>query len=184
MPSKKKREGLRELIEGLLSRSNREPAAIREGKRKKLSHAKREKRRHADSKSAKPRAKKAWKARNARPAARKPRIGHKAAGNATQGLHKIPAHKAEAVKDTIAEGYQGNQQLLRTQIDRLLDTLSKEKEMRLEDAASMFNVSTEIIERWGKVLEEHRLAELHYPAFGKPAIRVPGFRKPRSRKGK
>ncbi len=83
--------------------------------------------------------------------------------NANSRMHQ-PMEPASVKRESVA--------ILQTPIDSLLEILSKEKEMKIQEAASRFKVSEETIENWGRILEEHKLAELHYPVFGKPVLRA------------
>lgn len=60
--------------------------------------------------------------------------------------------------------------VLETTIDKLYKMVIKQKRVEISDAAKMFGVKEELIIEWGKILEEHDLVELHYPAFGKPFL--------------
>ena len=53
-----------------------------------------------------------------------------------------------------------------TDIDKLLEFINKNKAVKLSDVTSSFNISKEKAEVWGKILAEHGLIKLHYPAAG------------------
>lgn len=102
----------------------------------------------------------------------------KAAAKIIPSQANLPAPGANGSGSADAGG------LLKTPIDDLLRLLIKHGEIRITDAAIHFRVNEEKIENWGRILEEHSLAELHYPAFGKPSLRAAGYRpKKRTRKG-
>lgn len=59
-----------------------------------------------------------------------------------------------------------------TMIDDLLKSLEKVGTMPIDKIAKAFDVKTELIEEWGKILEEHDLATIVYPTFGKPYLKI------------
>ncbi len=61
---------------------------------------------------------------------------------------------------------------LETSIDRLYKMLKENKEMKIKDIAKEFDVPPRTVEEWGRILEEHGLAEIHYPPFGEPTIKM------------
>ncbi|MBI4173500.1 MAG: hypothetical protein HY519_02155 [Candidatus Aenigmarchaeota archaeon] len=61
---------------------------------------------------------------------------------------------------------------LETEVDRLYQLVRERKSIPIEMAASEFHVNTQKIEEWGRILEEHGMIELHYPAFGKAQLRA------------
>ena len=58
-----------------------------------------------------------------------------------------------------------------TPIDELYEAVTNKGRITMEDAAKKFNVHASRIEEWAKILEEHGLIEIHYPALGKPELR-------------
>jgi len=66
---------------------------------------------------------------------------------------------------------------LETNIDKLYAELLK-GEVKVKDVAKEFGVDPSLVEEWGRILEDHGLAELHYPAFGELVIRVKNAPKP------
>ena len=59
-----------------------------------------------------------------------------------------------------------------TNIDKLYKHIKEKGKVRVTEAAKMFDVKAEKIEEWGKILEDHDLIELHYPAIGKPILKI------------
>ncbi|HJW96591.1 MAG TPA: hypothetical protein VJ485_00335 [archaeon] len=59
---------------------------------------------------------------------------------------------------------------LETNIDKLYGIINKRKQISFLDAAAEFGVEKERIALWAKILEEHKLARVHYPIFGSPVI--------------
>lgn len=58
-----------------------------------------------------------------------------------------------------------------TDIDVLFSVLQENKEIGLSTVESLFKVNSEKALKWCKVLEEHNLASIYYPAFSEPIIR-------------
>jgi hypothetical protein len=59
---------------------------------------------------------------------------------------------------------------LETSIDRLYHLVKQRKSINFYDAASEYGVDKEQIATWAHILEEHKLAKVHYPVFGSPEI--------------
>ena len=59
---------------------------------------------------------------------------------------------------------------LETSIDRLYHMVKQKKNISFLDAASEYGVDREQIAAWAHILEEHKLAKVHYPVFGSPEI--------------
>lgn len=60
----------------------------------------------------------------------------------------------------------------RTDLDILYEMLEKEKEIGMENVENTFHVKPDIALEWFKVLENGELAEINYPRFGKPVLRL------------
>ncbi|MBS3087697.1 hypothetical protein J4226_03820 [Candidatus Pacearchaeota archaeon] len=60
----------------------------------------------------------------------------------------------------------------RTDLDILYEMLKKKKEIDLEDIEGVFRVDPEVALGWAKVFENGDLAEIDYPRFGKPVLRL------------
>ncbi len=60
-----------------------------------------------------------------------------------------------------------------TVFDNIVSIVENDEELEFKDAAARFNVSTDKIEEWAKILEEHGLVKIYYPAFGSPRMRKP-----------
>lgn len=71
---------------------------------------------------------------------------------------------------------EGNGGYLETDIDELYELVKKNGIVKIEAAAKKFNVKREQIEEWGRILEEHHLAILHYPPFGDPVLILKKFK--------
>ncbi|MEM5800078.1 MAG: CBS domain-containing protein [Candidatus Aenigmatarchaeota archaeon] len=62
--------------------------------------------------------------------------------------------------------------MMETDIDRILAVIKEKKRVKFSELEKMFNVSKEVIEEWAKILEDHGLAEIFYPAIGEPELRL------------
>jgi Na+-transporting methylmalonyl-CoA/oxaloacetate decarboxylase gamma subunit len=69
---------------------------------------------------------------------------------------------------------------IETSADRLYEMVKQKGSVRLSEAAKELGVSEETVIKWGEILEEHRMIELHYPMAGKPRL---GIIKPKLRRG-
>ncbi|RLI98243.1 MAG: hypothetical protein DRO99_01165 [Candidatus Aenigmatarchaeota archaeon] len=92
--------------------------------------------------------------------ARKPR---KQKSAAKRKVRKKAAHHAKRNLRT-------EPAFIETDVDKLYEMINKEGRISVEDAAKRLNVPAGSIEEWGRVLEEHGLAKVHYPAIGKPVL--------------
>ncbi len=61
---------------------------------------------------------------------------------------------------------------IETKLDELFNMLEKEKAIKLSVIIKKFNIKREEALDWCSVLTEHGLAELIYPAFGEPELRL------------
>jgi hypothetical protein len=85
---------------------------------------------------------------------------------------KTAKEKSDVVakEDTPRMKITGDLPHLETNIDRLYEMVKKNKSMSFLEAAGEFNVDKEQIASWSKILEDHKLAKVHYPIFGSPII--------------
>ncbi len=60
-----------------------------------------------------------------------------------------------------------------TKIDELYNMVLTSKVLRIEQASKTLAVPENEIEKWGKILEENKLIEIFYPAFGKIKLLAP-----------
>ncbi|NIO21455.1 MAG: hypothetical protein GTN76_12120 [Candidatus Aenigmarchaeota archaeon] len=81
----------------------------------------------------------------------------------------------KAAKTDVKEEVKGGK-YLETDIDELYEMVKKNGLVKIEAAAKKFNVKREQIEEWGRILEEHHLAILHYPPFGDPVLILKKFK--------
>jgi hypothetical protein len=61
---------------------------------------------------------------------------------------------------------------LETNIDRFYRLVKDKKSISFLDAAKEQGTSREQIASWARILEEHKLARVHYPVFGAPVILI------------
>jgi len=59
---------------------------------------------------------------------------------------------------------------IETNLDRFYNMIKERQTMSFDKAASEFGVDRNQIASWAKILEEHKLASVHYPLFGVPSI--------------
>ena len=78
----------------------------------------------------------------------------------------------------------GEIKYLLTDIDALHSYVLEKKTVSLADAAKRFKASKKNVEDWGRILEDHRMIEMHYPVAGEPTLMVPGLNKAKNRKDK
>jgi hypothetical protein len=60
---------------------------------------------------------------------------------------------------------------VKTQLDQLTDLIMEKGSIKIPEAAKKLKLKEKQIEEWAKMLEEHDLIEIHYPAFGKPILK-------------
>ena len=77
--------------------------------------------------------------------------------------------------DTVANAAKVGQLLhlgaYETEIDALYRYVSQKGKVRIDDSARRFKVPQGVIQEWAKILEEHKLIAIHYPAFGSPVLK-------------
>ena len=66
----------------------------------------------------------------------------------------------------------GGNKRSRTDLDVLYEMLKKKKEISMEDIEKVFRIDPEIALDWSKILENGDFAEIDYPRFGKPVLRL------------
>jgi hypothetical protein len=64
----------------------------------------------------------------------------------------------------------GKRPYLETSIDRLYETVKAKQGMSFIEAASEFKTTKEQVASWAKILEDSKLARVHYPFFGSPVM--------------
>ena len=59
-----------------------------------------------------------------------------------------------------------------TDIDRLHHLVQERKKIKVSEAAKIFKVRESEIEKWGQILHDHDLVQLHYPLIGDAVLQV------------
>jgi len=60
----------------------------------------------------------------------------------------------------------------KTDMDTLYEILKKHKKVSVTDIAKSFNVEKDLVIEWFKILESGDLAEIYYPGFGDPILKL------------
>ncbi len=60
----------------------------------------------------------------------------------------------------------------KTDLDALYEILKKNKKLRISSIAKAFNVNDDTASEWCKILESGNLAEIDYPGFGAPVVKI------------
>ena len=83
---------------------------------------------------------------------------------------KKKASQEESQDIAEKEQNQDGNPYLETNIDKLYKVVNKRKSINFIQASEEFDVPKEQIASWAKILEDHKLAKVHYPVFGTPVI--------------
>ena len=59
-----------------------------------------------------------------------------------------------------------------TEIDRLYELLKQKKRIKISTISKAFKVDKNTILEWSKILESGNLAEIEYPHFGSPSVKL------------
>ncbi len=89
----------------------------------------------------------------------------------TQPVSQPQESGKEEIQDVIGTSYSSGK-TIETSLDTLYNLVSKKGTVRITDAAKTMHVNVVQIEEWARVLEVHNLVEIHYPAVGKPVLKV------------
>ena len=85
----------------------------------------------------------------------------------------MPAKKKEKEqKELIIKNKPGSSSYIETNLDRFYNTIKEKKTLSFIAAQKEFGASKEQIAAWAKIIEEHKLARVHYPIFGSPVIMI------------
>lgn len=60
----------------------------------------------------------------------------------------------------------------KTDLDILYEVLQKKRELKISSICKAFKIDKEVAMEWGKILESGNLAEIDYPGFGQPVIKM------------
>lgn len=63
-----------------------------------------------------------------------------------------------------------------TNIDRLYELIRDKGILKSNVAAKKLKIDNEMIEEWGRVLEDHKLVKMHYPPIGEPVFILKKFK--------
>lgn len=63
------------------------------------------------------------------------------------------------------------EELIQTDIDKLLKLLDEKRSINVLDLAKKLGVKVEQVEEWAKILEDHGLVEIEYPIIGLPKVK-------------
>lgn len=63
-----------------------------------------------------------------------------------------------------------------TDVDKLYELVKKRGLLKVRAASKELSIETDQIEEWGRILEEHKLVKLHYPAVGEPVLILKKFK--------
>ncbi len=90
------------------------------------------------------------------------------------GTQISPAsNQSQAVKSVeIPIVYRKPSSGITTEIDDMLQLVSEKKKVKVNVLAKRFSVSEERIQEWAGILEDQGLVRMHYPAIGKPEVRI------------
>lgn len=75
----------------------------------------------------------------------------------------------------IVDGQEVKLKKYQTEFDLLLEMINEKKSIPMSDIEKMFSVSKDLAEEWGRILEEHNLIKVYYPALGDPLFRANTF---------
>lgn len=84
----------------------------------------------------------------------------------------------------IIDGQEVKLKKYQTELDLLLEIINQKKSIGISEIQRMFSVPKDLVEEWGKILEEHGLIKLYYPALGDPLFRTNTFTEVKKRKVK
>ncbi len=65
-----------------------------------------------------------------------------------------------------------NEKRSRTDLDVLYEILQTKKEVNMEFIKEVFKITPKVALSWSKILEDGNLAEINYPRFGDPILRI------------
>lgn len=67
-------------------------------------------------------------------------------------------------------------EVLETDVDKLYELVRDKGILKVNDASKRLGIGIEHVERWGRILEEHKLIKLHYPPVGEPVLILKKFK--------
>ena len=84
----------------------------------------------------------------------------------------------------IIDGQEVKLKKYQTELDLLLEIINQKKSIGMSEIQRIFSVPKDLAEEWGRILEEHGLIKLYYPALGDPLFRTNSFIEIKKRKVK
>ncbi len=92
-------------------------------------------------------------------------------GGEEEAIESIKSSEIEKLKKTVKEKMDSLDKG-KTPLDVLYWLLGEKKQLKLQEISRIFSIDIKKAEEWAKILEAHELAEMDYPAFGTPALRL------------
>ncbi len=92
-------------------------------------------------------------------------------GGKEEVIESIKSSEIEKLKKNVKEKMDSLDKG-KTPLDILYWLLGEKKQLKLQDISKIFLIDIKKAEEWAKILEAHELAEMNYPAFGPPALRI------------
>lgn len=87
----------------------------------------------------------------------------------------------------ILDGQEVKLKKYQTELDLLLEIINQKKTISMNELVRIFSIPKDLVEEWGRILEEHGLIKVYYPALGDPLFRSNTFvevKKPKVKKSK
>lgn len=75
----------------------------------------------------------------------------------------------------VLEGQEVKLKKYQTEFDLLLEIVNQKKSVGVTEIVRIFSVPKDLVEEWGRILEEHGLIKVYYPALGDPLFRSNTF---------
>ncbi len=107
----------------------------------------------------------------------KPAVGRKVRGAKKSGLFWKLFKKQKDAGLAVQAQPRAPQRVrnIRSQLDELLELVNEKGRITLSEISSKFKIDHTLAESWAKILEDAKLAELHYPAVGEPDLIKAGY---------
>lgn len=91
-------------------------------------------------------------------------------------IHIRKVKKAQKITDNvrvamIKQALNLKKRKYETELDMLYNIVKKSKRITITEISEGFKISKEKAEEWARILDEHELLELYYPAIGEPELR-------------
>ncbi len=76
----------------------------------------------------------------------------------------------------IGRKYEIEKKGFETNLDAVVRLIEKYNRLSFSDMSRTFDIPKDVVEEWGKILEEHELVEVYYPPIGEPELRKKGVK--------